>query len=148
MCKVKADKRERGAPRRGPYGGKTRSFATKLTDETMERIEKRASASNMSISQAAEAIIVRGLDAEDDFRRHFASPLRSFEASVVRSMPSHGQDVDLVAWSEAMKLLVDRLNKELEQSIVALQTELTPPGEQRGSGKRSSAPRRRILDLD
>ena len=145
---MKADKRERGAPRRGPYGGKTRSFATKLTDETMERIEKRASTSNMSISQAAEAIIVRGLDAEDDFQRHFAPPLRSFEASVVRSMPSHDQDVDLVAWSEAMKPLVDRLTKELEQSIVALQTQLTPPREHKGSDKKLSAPRRRMLDLD
>ena len=145
---MKADKRERGAPRRGPYGGKTRSFATKLTDETMERIEKRASTSNMSISQAAEAIIVRGLDAEDDFQRHFAPPLRAFEASVVRSMPSHDQDVDLVAWSEAMKPLVDRLTKELEQSIVALQTQLTLPGEHKGSDKKLSAPRRRMLDLD
>ncbi|MBX7501352.1 hypothetical protein K3181_07855 [Qipengyuania sp. YG27] len=102
----------------------------------------------MSISQAAEAIIVRGLDAEDDFQRHFAPPLRSFEASVVRSMPSHGQDVDLVAWSEAMKPLVDRLTNELEQSIVALQRQLALPEEQKVTGKKPSAPRRRMLDLD
>lgn len=145
---MKSGKRERGAPRRGPYGGKTRSFATKLMDETMERIEERAITLNMSISQAAEAVIVRGLDAEDDFQRHFAPPLRAFEASVVRSMPSHSEAVDLQAWSEATKLLVDRLAKELMHSIDALHTQLAPPKSPESSEEKSSGPRRRILDVD
>lgn len=141
-------KRGKGAPRRGPYGGKTRSFATKLTDETMERLEKRAIISNMSISQTAEAVLVQGLDAEDDFQRHFAPPLRAFEASVIRSMPARDKDGDHGAWSDAARLLVVRLSKELEHSIAALHAQLDPSASEKGSTKKSSGAGRRILDVD
>ncbi|WP_271079164.1 hypothetical protein [Aurantiacibacter sp. MUD61] len=142
-----SEKKARGAPRRGPYGGKTRSFATKLTDETMERLEKKAIVSNMSISQAAEAILVQGLNAEDDFQRHFAPPLRSFEASIIRSMPDHDTTDDLSAWSEAAGKLVNRLSDELTKSIAALAAELGLPNEPAPPVKKPRPTRRRKLDL-
>lgn len=145
---MSGEKRERGAPRRGPYGGKNRSFATKLTDETMERLAKQAIISNMSISQTAEVVIVRGLDAEDDFQRHFAPPLRAFEAAMIRSLPAHDQAADHRTWPMAAKALVARLTKELEHSIAALDAQIAPKESGKQPPTKSSTARRRRLDLD
>lgn len=142
-----SEKKVRGAPRRGPYGGKTRSFATKLTDETMQRLEKKASASNMSISQAAEAILVEGLNAEDNFQRHFAPPLRSFETSIIRSMPAHDARGDLSAWSQAADKLVHRLSEELKKATSALQAEHSQQNERAPKAKEPRSPRARKLDV-
>jgi hypothetical protein len=145
---MRSHTKERGAPRRGPYGGKTRSFGTKLTDQTMDRLEKRADATNMSVSQAAEAVLVTGLDAQDDFQRHFDPPLRAFEAYMTRTMPRHDGTDDLSDWSDAAGHLVARLSEQLGHSIAALRAELDPTRGKTGSAKKAKPTGRRVIDLD
>jgi len=147
---VAQETRKRGAPRRGPYGGKTRSFATKLTERTMARLEQQANDSNMSISQTAEAVIVRGLDAQDHFQKHFAPALHAFETGMLRSLPINASSSDLKAWSESAEKLIGRLSRELEHGVDALLNEHsqspppTPVQDELDPSKSSEKPPKRL----
>lgn len=107
-------KAKRGGPRRGPFSGKKVSFATKLTDETMKRLAAAAGASEMSVSQKAEAALIRGLDAEDDIYAHCSPLLRAFEHQLLVTVPTRSDETDI--WEKRVAQLVERLAQEIKLS--------------------------------
>jgi hypothetical protein len=146
-----------GAPPRGPFTGKKRSFATKLTDNTMVRLEESARADGMSVSQKAEAAIIRGLDAQDDFRRHFFPALRAFEDKMIAALPARDETERASRWPDAANALTKQLSTELDQAIRSLAAEMDQvaptaiaeskaPVEKAASGPRVRGVRK--LDLD
>lgn len=112
---METGRRTRGAPRRGPFSGKKITASTKVTEETMERLAIAAKASEMSVSQKFEAVVIRGLGVEDAYERHFAPIIRAFEQHMTLSMP--GEDDDAYAWAKIAKLRVAHLAHDLEREI-------------------------------
>lgn len=151
-----SEKRTRGAPRRGPFSGKKITVSTKITEETMERLAAAAGASEMSISQKAEASILRGLAAEEDFQRHFAPALRAFEQSMMCSMPQRTGEVDISDWKGFAMVRVERLAKELSCCIAEIcatlgreRVQSSPDSTMVTASTSEVAQRpRRVLDLD
>lgn len=148
---------KRGGARRGPYSGKKMTFTTKLTEPTMARLTAAAKASEMSVSQKGEAAILRGLDAEDDFHRHFTPALGAFERQMVASMPVRGSDdADFSSWRASANEMVETLAEQLKRAILGVAEHATPdtPGKvvvpsQTAEVEPASPGRKgRILDLD
>lgn len=149
MAESKKKIPKRGGARRGPYSGKKMTFTTKLTEPTMARLTKAAKASEMSVSQKGEAAIVRGLDAEDDFRSHFAPSLEAFEREMTLSMPPRDGTADVEAWTKRADGIVTLLSEQLRRAILAVPTSLdATPSEKTRPTKPAPTRKGRILDPD
>ncbi|MEE4213249.1 MAG: hypothetical protein V2I43_28730 [Parvularcula sp.] len=111
----------------------------------------------MSVSQKAEAAIIRGLDAQDDFRRHFFPALRAFEDKMIAALPARDETERASRWPDAANALTKQLSTELDQAIRSLAAEMDQvaptaiaeskaPVEKAASGPRVRGVRK--LDLD
>ena len=138
--------RKGGGARRGPFVGKRVSFASRLTEETMEKLVEAAERDNLSLSQKAEAVILRGLQQEAEFQRLFAPSLRRFETQMSILL---GEDHTLAdGWAEraigAVSLLADDLEAgiKLRTSLVSADVPIEKP-----TVKAAVTPRGRIIDV-
>lgn len=119
-------KRARGRPRQGPFSGGKKTFTTKITTQTLERLARSAKLSQMSISQKGEAAIIRGLDAEDDFERYLSEPLEVFKQRAISLMPDHARPADTDALRATFKMLIGKLADDLLWSVETLASSIAP----------------------
>lgn len=110
-------KRKGGGARRGPFAGKRVSFATRLTDETMEKLVLAAEKASQSLSQKAEEAILMGLRREEDFHRYFGPALAAFEDRMGLCLPGPDIARELKAWEQRADRAVDTLANDLHTGV-------------------------------
>lgn len=140
--------RKGGGARRGPFTGKRVSFATRLTDETMERLVLAAEKANQSLSQKAEETILLGLRQQEEFYRYFGPALDAFEAGMTLCLPGPDNPGQLKAWQNKADRVVDKLADDLHGGVreYVSDSSAAKPKEPVASSA-PTKPRRRLIDV-